>query len=141
MNVTNKRPAGGKSRRVKIDPRDEWRLRLTGKQVIQIQYYLESLDEILNRAKHHPYREPIHRAKPTPTPPMEELKKYISASGSEVILCVNCKEEVPVTLYCLNCGFPLYHKGEAADARAYYPDYHPEPKPLPDPEPEIWMWE
>jgi len=27
---------------------------------------------------------------------------------TEVILCPNCKEEVPKTLYCLNCGYPLY---------------------------------
>jgi len=27
---------------------------------------------------------------------------------AEVILCPNCKEEVPKTLYCLNCGYPLY---------------------------------
>ncbi|MGQ9680210.1 MAG: hypothetical protein ACUVV4_05535 [Candidatus Bathyarchaeia archaeon] len=26
----------------------------------------------------------------------------------EVVHCPNCKEEVPKTLYCLNCGFPLY---------------------------------
>jgi hypothetical protein len=25
-----------------------------------------------------------------------------------VLLCPNCKEEVPKTLYCLNCGYPLY---------------------------------
>jgi hypothetical protein len=114
-------------------------MRLTGKEVIQIRYYLESLEEILNKAKYHPYREPVHRVKPTATPPMQELKKYISASGSEVIRCSNCKEEVPVTLYCLNCGFPLHRQGELPiDARAYY---HQEPKPLPDPEPDVWMWE
>ncbi len=27
---------------------------------------------------------------------------------SEVIHCPNCKEDVPRTLYCLNCGYPLY---------------------------------
>ena len=27
---------------------------------------------------------------------------------AEVLLCPNCKEEVPKTLYCLNCGYPLY---------------------------------
>ncbi|MBA7678135.1 hypothetical protein ES703_86406 [subsurface metagenome] len=26
----------------------------------------------------------------------------------EVVLCTNCKEDVPKTLYCLNCGYPLY---------------------------------
>jgi hypothetical protein len=27
---------------------------------------------------------------------------------TEVTLCPNCREEVPKTLYCLNCGYPLY---------------------------------
>jgi hypothetical protein len=27
---------------------------------------------------------------------------------TEALLCPNCKEEVPKTLYCLNCGYPLY---------------------------------
>jgi len=27
---------------------------------------------------------------------------------TEVMLCPNCREEVPKTLYCLNCGYPLY---------------------------------
>ena len=27
---------------------------------------------------------------------------------SEVLLCPNCQEDVPKTLYCLNCGYPLY---------------------------------
>ena len=27
---------------------------------------------------------------------------------AESLLCPNCKEEVPKTLYCLNCGYPLY---------------------------------
>ena len=35
---------------------------------------------------------------------------------TEVILCPNCKEEVPKTLYCLNCGYPLY-KVEQEEAR------------------------
>jgi hypothetical protein len=26
----------------------------------------------------------------------------------EVVNCPNCKEDVPKTLYCLNCGYPLY---------------------------------
>lgn len=33
------------------------------------------------------------------------MQKDIQA---EVILCPNCEEEVPKTLYCLNCGYPLY---------------------------------
>ena len=28
--------------------------------------------------------------------------------ASEVIHCPNCNEDVPKTLYCLNCGYPLY---------------------------------
>lgn len=28
--------------------------------------------------------------------------------ASEVVHCPNCKEDVPKTLYCLNCGYPLY---------------------------------
>ncbi len=27
---------------------------------------------------------------------------------AEALLCPNCKEEVPKTLYCLNCGYPRY---------------------------------
>jgi hypothetical protein len=32
----------------------------------------------------------------------------MSGPSTEVIHCPNCKEEVPRTLYCLNCGYPLY---------------------------------
>jgi hypothetical protein len=32
----------------------------------------------------------------------------MSSQSSEVIHCPNCKEDVPKTLYCLNCGYPLY---------------------------------
>jgi S-DNA-T family DNA segregation ATPase FtsK/SpoIIIE len=28
--------------------------------------------------------------------------------ASEMIHCPNCREDVPKTLYCLNCGYPLY---------------------------------
>jgi len=28
--------------------------------------------------------------------------------STEVVHCPNCKEDVPKTLYCLNCGYPLY---------------------------------
>ncbi|MCW4049059.1 MAG: hypothetical protein NWE89_04910 [Candidatus Bathyarchaeota archaeon] len=28
--------------------------------------------------------------------------------SSEIVHCPNCKEDVPKTLYCLNCGYPLY---------------------------------
>jgi len=36
----------------------------------------------------------------------------------EVMLCPNCKEEVPKTLYCLNCGFPLYKEEEPDQGKA-----------------------
>lgn len=32
----------------------------------------------------------------------------MTSESSEVINCPNCKEDVPKTLYCLNCGYPLY---------------------------------
>jgi len=32
----------------------------------------------------------------------------MNGQSSEVIRCPNCKEDVPKTLYCLNCGYPLY---------------------------------
>jgi len=32
----------------------------------------------------------------------------MSDQSIEVIQCPNCKEDVPKTLYCLNCGYPLY---------------------------------
>jgi hypothetical protein len=32
----------------------------------------------------------------------------MSGQTSEVIHCPNCNEDVPKTLYCLNCGYPLY---------------------------------
>lgn len=32
----------------------------------------------------------------------------MSGKPTEVINCPNCKEDVPKTLYCLNCGYPLY---------------------------------
>jgi len=30
------------------------------------------------------------------------------STKSDIIHCPNCKEDVPKTLYCLNCGYPLY---------------------------------
>jgi len=32
----------------------------------------------------------------------------MSDLSTEVVQCPNCKEKVPKTLYCLNCGYPLY---------------------------------
>jgi len=41
----------------------------------------------------------------------------VSASDSpgEVVHCPNCKEDVPKTLYCLNCGYPLYKDGQKVE--------------------------
>ena len=43
------------------------------------------------------------------------------STTSEVIHCPNCKEDVPKTLYCLNCGYPLYkleHEKKDEDHKA-----------------------
>ena len=40
-----------------------------------------------------------------------------NASG-EVVHCPNCKEEVPKTLYCLNCGYPLYKEEQDKEVKA-----------------------
>ena len=51
----------------------------------------------------------------------------------EVILCPNCEEEVPKTLYCLNCGYPLYkveeeqEHVEAVEAETVVVEEAPEP--------------
>ena len=44
----------------------------------------------------------------------------IMASGAsgEVVHCPNCKEDVPKTLYCLNCGFPLYKEEQPKQEKA-----------------------
>jgi len=39
-------------------------------------------------------------------------------ASSEVVHCPNCKEEVPKTLYCLNCGYPLYKEEQDKEAKA-----------------------
>jgi len=44
--------------------------------------------------------------------------------ASEVIHCPNCKEDVPRTLYCLNCGYPLYKIEKAGEIS------EPEPESL-----------
>jgi hypothetical protein len=35
-----------------------------------------------------------------------------SNTETELVHCPNCKEDVPKTLYCLNCGYPLYKNDE-----------------------------
>jgi hypothetical protein len=44
----------------------------------------------------------------------------------EVVLCPNCKEEVPKTLYCLNCGYPLYKMDVLEKAKKEEPEEEPE---------------
>ncbi len=41
-----------------------------------------------------------------------------SGSSGEVVHCPNCKEDVPKTLYCLNCGFPLYKEEQPKQEKA-----------------------
>jgi len=40
---------------------------------------------------------------------------------TEVVLCPNCKEEVPKTLYCLNCGYPLYKMQSSPNCKEEVP--------------------
>ncbi|MBT3285668.1 hypothetical protein HN807_00035 [Candidatus Bathyarchaeota archaeon] len=86
-------------------------------------------------------------------------------TSSEVIHCPNCKEDVPRTLYCLNCGYPLYklEQEEKVEDQAEEPvtetepevkvdmsveyeppqetfmveEPEPEVEPAPEPEPEV----
>ncbi len=48
-----------------------------------------------------------------------ELEEVMSVSASdspgEVVHCPNCKEDVPKTPYCLNCGYPLYKDGQKGE--------------------------
>jgi len=41
-----------------------------------------------------------------------------SGASGEVVHCPNCKEDVPKTLYCLNCGFPLYKEEQPKQEKA-----------------------
>ncbi len=40
-----------------------------------------------------------------------------SGASGEVVHCPNCKEDVPKTLYCLNCGFPLYKEEQVKEEK------------------------
>ena len=40
-----------------------------------------------------------------------------SGASGEVVHCPNCKEDVPKTLYCLNCGFPLYKEEQGKEEK------------------------
>ena len=44
----------------------------------------------------------------------------------EVVLCPNCKEDVPKTLYCLNCGYPLYKMDVLEKAKKEEAEKEPE---------------
>jgi hypothetical protein len=54
----------------------------------------------------------------------------MSGQSSEVIHCPNCKEDVPKTLYCLNCGYPLYKLEQQKKTE------EPAKEPVAEPEPE-----
>ena len=56
--------------------------------------------------------------------------------STEVVHCPNCKEDVPKTLYCLNCGYPLY-KIEQKKADMVEPE--PETLEVMAPEEEVDM--
>ncbi|MBN2336470.1 zinc ribbon domain-containing protein [Candidatus Bathyarchaeota archaeon] len=45
--------------------------------------------------------------------------------SSDVVHCPNCNEDVPKTLYCLNCGYPLY-KIEQEQKATIQPEVEPE---------------
>jgi len=59
--------------------------------------------------------------------------------SSEVVHCPNCNEDVPKTLYCLNCGYPLY-KIEQEEKAEVQPEAEPEALEVVAPEePEVDM--
>jgi hypothetical protein len=43
-------------------------------------------------------------------------------SADELIYCPNCKENIPKTLYCLNCGYPLYKIEQEKKDRVFLED-------------------
>ncbi len=55
------------------------------------------------------------------------------STSSEVIHCPNCKEDVPRTLYCLNCGYPLYKLEQEKKSE----EQTEEPVTEIEPEPEV----
>ncbi|MCK4438908.1 zinc ribbon domain-containing protein, partial [Candidatus Bathyarchaeota archaeon] len=59
--------------------------------------------------------------------------------SSEDVHCPNCNEDVPKTLYCLNCGYPLY-KIEQEEKAKVQPEAEPEALEVVAPEePEVDM--
>lgn len=57
-------------------------------------------------------RTKIHKVKKQIIYPKIDLKDMIFIGGA--LKCPYCKEAVPVTLYCLNCGGPLFTRDEIA---------------------------
>jgi hypothetical protein len=53
-----------------------------------------------------------------------------SGASGEVVHCPNCKEDVPKTLYCLNCGFPLYKEEQPKEEAKVETEAKPESDPL-----------
>ncbi len=54
----------------------------------------------------------------------------MSNQSSEVIHCPNCKEDVPKTLYCLNCGYPLYKLEKQKKVEEPPEEQEAEPEPV-----------
>jgi len=53
-----------------------------------------------------------------------------SGASGEVVHCPNCKEDVPKTLYCLNCGFPLYKDEQPKETAKAEREVKPESNPV-----------
>lgn len=47
-----------------------------------------------------------------------------SDAETELVHCPNCEEDVPKTLYCLNCGYPLYKNEEEDKAEPVESESH-----------------
>jgi len=55
-----------------------------------------------------------------------------SGASGEVVHCPKCNEDVPKTLYCLNCGYPLYKEGQPKEEKAEV-EVKKEPAAKPEP--------
>jgi hypothetical protein len=64
-----------------------------------------------------------------------------SGASGEVVHCPNCKEDVPKTLYCLNCGFPLYKEEQPKEEAKAEPEVKSEKTVQPVEEDAIIMVE
>ncbi len=38
----------------------------------------------------------------------QKVETFVDDLKSKMVYCPNCKEQVPKSLYCLRCGYPLY---------------------------------